>query len=150
MAKKKLRLGNALLCDYVGRGERNKHTLVNVYSGNVMFDALPADFGFGLYIEIEDEQPSGSPKEIEVSLRFDGEEFLHVKSPAKPGRGTMLLQMVQVRVEKNTTLDVVVSAPGYAETVALSKRFYAKEAVVTSPTVSQQPSARSQRGAPAS
>lgn len=62
---------------------------------------------------------------MRMSLRLDGVEFLEVglDRPAG-GQGAIVFPMVQTRVEKNATFDVVLRADGYADTVAISKRFF--------------------------
>jgi hypothetical protein len=122
--KPKIRLGNALLCEYAARGNRNKYTLVNVYSGNVVFDVLPAPFGFGLFIEIMGEQGPNKLGHVTVSIRLNGDEMLSVGAEQPEGQGALVLTQIQSQVTENSTLEVVLSAEGFADTVALTKRFY--------------------------
>lgn len=124
MAKKRIKFGNTILCDYVGRGNRNKHVLVNVYSGNVRFDVLPSEFTFGLYIEL----PAQGLTQVTVSLRLDGVEFMAVKAESDESRdGTIIMPLVQIGVERPATLTVVISADGFASATALTKRLYSAE-----------------------
>lgn len=49
---KSAKIGNALLCEYVAKGDGGKNTLVNVFAGNILVSEFPARLMFGLYFEI--------------------------------------------------------------------------------------------------
>lgn len=124
MGKKRIQVGNALLCEYATQGNRNKHVLVNVYSGNVRFASMPADFSFGLYIEV----PAQELHRVNVSVRLDGKEFLGVQTESDAGKdGTIVIQMVPLHVEEPATLTVVLEAEGRASTTVINKRLYVSD-----------------------
>lgn len=143
---KKIRVGNAMLCEYVTRGSLNKHILVNAYSGNVVFKALPREFGFGLYIEVLGEQEFSA---LAMSIRLSGTEIasLSAEPPDTEGFGTLIVPMIQTRIEAPTTLEVYLSAPRYATTLALSKRLYVAPGPDASTRQNASPLPSSRRGA---
>ncbi|MBN9308226.1 hypothetical protein, partial [Devosia sp.] len=58
---KKLKFLNAILCEHVVAGANKKHTLINVFGGNIIVEQLPATLTFGLYVEMA----AGSPPEMD-------------------------------------------------------------------------------------
>ncbi|MEX0827592.1 MAG: hypothetical protein WD005_01435 [Haliea sp.] len=121
MGKKRIKFGNALLCEYATQGNRNKHMLINVYSGNVRFDALPADFSCGIYVEL----PAQDLKTVDVLVRLDREEILRAAVEAEAGKdGTIVIRMLAMEIDKPATLTVSLEAPDKVSTTVISKRLY--------------------------
>lgn len=127
---KSIRFGNSLLCEHVVRGEHNKQTLVNVYTGDIVVSAMPAKLYFGLYLEVIPDQDSellrmslelviGRTTVVQVPM-----EFMNVKklSPA-----SVVLPIFELGTDVDTTIKVVLSQDGYKDTVAMTKRVFKGE-----------------------
>ncbi|WP_026379030.1 hypothetical protein [Afifella pfennigii] len=121
-----LKFANAILCEYAARGDRKKHTLVNIYSGDVVVRSFPARLQFGIYAEFVPQ----SEETIELSLDVVlGEQRLATIEVGvtnhKAGLPTpILVSSMQVNVEKEARLELVARRPGYRKTVVLSKRIF--------------------------
>ena len=86
------RTGMVALCDYASKGERNKHTLVNVYSGDVIVGSFPAQLHFGFYAEIFPEGDAAGP--VTISVIYGPEklgEFTVEFADHVPGRPAVIL-----------------------------------------------------------
>jgi hypothetical protein len=122
---KKFKVGNALLADYVGQGNRNKHTLVNVYAGDVIVQKFPVDLAFGVYVELLLASTDGAPSEFEVELMFGGKPVLKAKGRVKvegSGKNTIfVIPMFQLTVENEGQLELKISAEGFNRTTLISK-----------------------------
>lgn len=120
---KKITIGNALLCEYVAQGSNNKHVLVNVFAGNVVVTAVPADIAFGLFIEAK--RPRGDDAFTpEFEVLVGGKILFDVKMDGIGSVGTtitFIIQQFQVRVESPCEFEVYVKAVGYQRTLALKK-----------------------------
>lgn len=120
----RLKFGNVLLCEHVVEGSRNKHTLVNVYSGDVIVSSMPAAMLFGIYMEYSAHK-SGNI-EISMDLRVGSKKLVTLKVGAndvqKGGSITFALPVFQVLVEEDTVLELIASTEGYQKTKVLSKK----------------------------
>ena len=119
-----INIGNAILCDYVSRGENNKHILVGVYSGDVLFVEFPPVSVFGLYLEYLIEGTERT--EIKFSIRLNGDlvgEAVAEYEPTDFAQYTVfaLQQFPLPTLTTDSTLDVSLSAPGFRTVRALQK-----------------------------
>lgn len=126
---KKLNIGNALLAEFVTKGNRNKHVLVNVYSGDIIVREFPADLGFGLYIELLQANPEDVPSEFTMEMTFAGETI--VKADGRPADGaeiksnvTFTVSLLQFVANGPGQLEISISAKGFKKAMAISKRIY--------------------------
>ena len=119
---KKLKVGNAILCEYVAMGANNKHILINVFSGDVIVQEMPADLRFGLYVELARPQSPHTEK-FTFQILVNGEvkiggEFEMVDDTTV---GIVMLQQFPLRILVPSTINLVLTAEGYAKATALSK-----------------------------
>jgi hypothetical protein len=118
-----IKIGNAILCDYVASGENNKKILLNVYSGDVLFVQFPPMVLMGLYIEYFLETDEVVPVAFEV--RSNGSVMLEAGAefgpPVGDQYGVFALQQFPLTLTSDTTLEVWLSAPGYRAVKALQK-----------------------------
>lgn len=123
---KTLKFANAVLCEYVAKGAGNKHTLVNVYSGDVIASEIPANLVFGIYLEYLPEPDEVPSMGIEVKLGDDVLATLPVKVlPTQEGKPlNLVLQSIGINVQADTVFEVIATAEGRRRTVVLSKRIY--------------------------
>lgn len=125
---KKIQIGNALLAEYVGQGNRNKHTLVNVYSGDIIVKEIPAELAFGLYIEMLRPALDSVPEEFDLTLNFDSKTVfkatarMSFKDDSKTA--VFMIPMFQLPVPNDGQLEVVIVAKGFQKATVISKRIY--------------------------
>jgi hypothetical protein len=120
---KKLKVLNAILCDYVGQGANNKHMLVNAIAGNVYVQSVPVDVGFGLYIEFE--LGDSRPEKLFFEVTLDGERLMHgegilatlgIDAPA-----SFVVPRFEFLLEKQTVFEVFIDVEGFQRTTAIRK-----------------------------
>lgn len=120
---KALRFRNALICEYVARGNGNRHTLVNVFSGNIVLPNMPSGLSIGLYAEYVPDP--GAPREvmIDVELRRKNVARLQVVIPhvAIVLPVTLALAALTFEVTGPGSLSFVASAEGYRRTTVVTK-----------------------------
>lgn len=148
---KRLRVGNAMLCEHVVPGANNKHSIINLYSGDVIiWSSLPTAIMFGLYVEFLDDLPGI----LDVEMRLDGKMFASFKAEFPVASGTpyiLTLPLFQLGVDRDLTFDVIAKAEGFAATKVISKRITQGQGPTPiSATGSWQPSEQSPPGAPPS
>lgn len=147
---KHLKFTNAVLCEHAVQGANNKPTLINVFAGDIIVAELPTILTFGLFIEMS----RGSPSHMRVEFQNNGQPFAALVTDFPETRkhdiGTLLVPLIQAKIEKEMTLSIVGSAEGFAETTFLKKRISKGDIVSTFPTASEPPSEQSRPDAPAS
>ena len=145
------RFGNVILCEHAVKGENNKHTLVGIFSGDVIVSAFPARLFFGLYIEHFAEL---NDPPIYLEIRLEGAAFAGLDlepTQTKPGApAIIMIPMFELGADKPITLDVISienrGSPSQTEHVVLSKRIIAGD--ITASAERRRPAARFQPGAP--
>lgn len=123
---KRIKIGNAVLCEHVVKGENNKHVLINTYGGDVIVSQMPAQLTFGVYLEIWPNEPGQMKLAFEIvknrkSLFKSEVEFPDV-DPKRPS--IIAVPLINMQIEKDLTFKIVVSGEGYNRTTAISKRIY--------------------------
>jgi hypothetical protein len=121
---KPLKIGQAVLCEYVAEGARGKHSLINVYTGDIRIKEMPATFPIGLYVEIipQPAQPSRFEVEVLVDDKLQGKlvgefgEFVENRS------ALIAVPQLPVTVTENGAIKIVVTAPGFKRTAAIEKQ----------------------------
>lgn len=123
---KKFRIGNSILAEYVTRGDRNKHMLVNVYSGDVIVPSFPADLGFGFYIDLLRPDPEALPDQFTMEFSYGGNPILRGQGsggdPPESPIVTFTVPHIQFVAQEPGQIELTLSAPGFQKTTALSKR----------------------------
>ena len=124
--KKPLKFENASLCEYVAKGSGNKHTLVNVFSGDVIVSEMPAQMTFGIYVELV---PEDIESPITIQITIDGNMIIELppvdaSELAQGRRMNIVVQSFPLRIDKDVTFEVIGSAPNRKRTTILSKRLY--------------------------
>ncbi|MGU3668201.1 hypothetical protein ACLBX9_28785 [Methylobacterium sp. A49B] len=122
MARKSVRLGNVLLCDYVARGENNKFVLVNAYSGDIVVQQFPASLPFGLYCEHLPDNVGHFELTLDIKisgqLLFSANVALRIFELAPQ---VIAIPNFLANIDSPSTIEVVITAEGYKDTVALLK-----------------------------
>lgn len=121
---KPLKVGQALICEYVAEGARGKHTLINVYTGDIRIKQMPATFPIGIFVEIIP-QPD-QPSEFEIEVLID--EKLHGKLVGEFGEfelgksALVAVPQLPITVKENSTVKIVATCPGFKRTTAIEKK----------------------------
>ena len=123
---KKIKVGAAVLADYVGQGAANKITIVNAFSGDVILPEMPCEVSFGLYIELRFDNV---PSSIDFELLLNGKRLAHGKAAGPPqafaNEATVIvIPLFPVKVTEDSKLEAFVSAAGYSRTLALAKKLF--------------------------
>lgn len=140
---KKIPFGNAILCDYVGRADGGKSTLVGAFSGNVVLEEAPANLVLGFYLELG---PFEQTQVITIQIRLNGtpvgvmeNEIERSEHPA-----VVAIQQFPLRIDGPSDLEILGRAGGFSQTY-----FIKKKVIAPSPSASPPPSLQSPTDAPA-
>ena len=129
--------GNVVLCDAVYfDSQSGKAVLAGVYSGDIVFPALPATGRFALLIDTFPDRTG----EFEIDLQFNvggkhvGGAKVHLIAAAKGAVASMLIPPFDLPVEKAGTLQITSVVPGDKPQIILKKN------IIQNPIASQMPS----------
>lgn len=61
------KINNAIACEHLIQGQGNKHTLINIYAGDILVENFPARINLSLYFEIDPHVFGIIPLSIKVS-----------------------------------------------------------------------------------
>ena len=120
---RKLNFGSVLLADYVAQGHANKITIVNAYSGDVILNQMPSTVGFGIYLELNFREGI-APESLGFEIVLDDKKVVAGRAAGAIGSGdpaTIAIPYFSCTVERETFLELYVTADGYARTRALRK-----------------------------
>jgi hypothetical protein len=139
---KKVKIGNAVLCEHVAQGANNKHILINTYSGDIIVQSFPANIPLGFYIEME--MPDAAPREIDVDLVYGGKTRVIAKATVSGmgGMGVLAIPLVPFTLERPGKFEVYISAYGVARTIAIRKNI-SQGNVARASNAPRRPSGRS-------
>lgn len=123
---KSLKFGNVIVCEYASKGERNKFTLVNIFSGDIIVAEFPANLHLGLYLEYYPDFEGESDLSLDINLDEDTLATMTAQTKdAIPGTsGVIIIPAIQLGIERDLTLNVVASKKGYKKVTVVSKRIY--------------------------
>jgi hypothetical protein len=138
MAKKPIKVTSAILCEYVAQGSFNKHTLVNVFSGDVVAREFPVEIPFGIFLILDDVDI----KLLKMELLVNGESvFIGEADGPFRGSGPLAIASFKVKVkEPDAIMELVLSSDDHKKTVAISKKILQGEITYAPPTSSKLPS----------
>ena len=130
----KIKVGNALLCEFIAEGVNGKHTLVNAYSGDILMKDMPAAIPIAFYIEIIPDTTKSTDVELRVML---GNKTIAIAGATMDfNAGEMCLIAIPtsiINIEKNSVLKVTMSAEDI-KPLTLISRSINKGTRPTSPT----------------
>lgn len=147
----KLKFKNSIICDYASVAQGKKHTLVNVYSGDIILSRIPSKIRLAFYSEFIFQEKG----EIELTFEFFQGKKSFAKANAKLSGGAVgqvgviLVNSFEVEVKRDGFLKIVAWREGYEKTTLLNKKIYGRTNP-GHPTASQPPSEQSPPDAPAS
>jgi hypothetical protein len=128
------RFQTAVLCEFITRDISNKHSLIGVFSGDIIVSEMPATLRLALYLEVF---PSSTGLH-EISLKFNlgGKTIAEataqsdVQEKEKPI--ILVLFPVDIGVDQDTVLTLEAATTGNKSTTIIEKKIYKGE--VTPPT----------------
>jgi hypothetical protein len=121
---KPLKFGNVLVCEFATNGENNKHTLVNIFHGDIILAEIPTILSLAFYFEVI----PGKAGEHAISFDFMVDDrklatlqaFFSSTNPEEPA--PLIIQRFEFPVEKDCTLSVLASASEiHAQRIILRK-----------------------------
>ena len=122
-----VRVRNCLLCEHVSRSDGNRHTLVNVYSGDVVVAHMPTQLQFGLYMELE-----GTPQyqgAFSLEIRWLKRTYLKatatVDARSTENNAVIALPSFLLPVDRDGVLQMFFWGDGLPRRKILSKKIYA-------------------------
>lgn len=120
---KRIKTGNVVACEYVALGSYSKHTLINVYTGDIAVREFPATFPLAFFIEIIPHE--GMPQEIKIQIKqgrkTSAELVVNFKFElGKPA--LMILPQILLTFPNDTVVQVVGSGDGLKPTVLATKK----------------------------
>lgn len=118
----KIRVANALACEFTAEGVRNKHTAVNIYTGDILVNAFPAQIAMAFYIELMPDF-TGTPMG-KVSIMFGNALLASLEAQftfQQRNPNILLLPQAMVKMPKAGKVRIVVEIEGQKPFTALSK-----------------------------
>ena len=124
---KKLKIGNALIADYVAEGLGGKYTIVNAIGGDVKVQAFPTAVSFGLLAEIIIQE--GQPSAIDIDVRINGKRLLGGNGEISDAHvvgetATLSIAHFTFPLKEEAVLELYFSAEGFQRTLAMRKRIF--------------------------
>jgi hypothetical protein len=123
---KQLQFGNVVLCEYVAKGDRNKHTLVNVYTGDIIVATLPARLHLGLYAEYLPDSDVDVAMTLEFQINSRGFANIEIAgTKSSKGKVTIVaIPAMELGIDQDVTLEVFAQRKGYKRTLMTAKRIF--------------------------
>lgn len=119
---KQFKTANAVACEYVALGSNNKHTLVNVYGGDIIVREFPARVPLAFYIEILPDRGMPSRAKLQVLQNKKLRAEIDAEFEFEPGKlAAIILPQLPYVISKDTTVRVVAECEGYSRTTLLKK-----------------------------
>jgi hypothetical protein len=118
----KLKLGNAIVCEFIAQGINNKHSIINNYAGNIFVAEFPANVSLAFYIELFADFTATLKGSITVSLDKKKIASLDAEFEFKEGIPNIVVApTASILIEKQSTLNLVVSIAGHKPIKAINK-----------------------------
>ena len=123
---KPIKVTNKLLCELVSPSNNNKHTLVNVYSGDIIVSDMPSHLQLGLYIEAA--VSSEYQGTLQLEIRWLRKAIIRgetkVVGKASEGTAVIVLPSFNLPLDRDGVLDVFFSGDGIRRQKLMSKKIY--------------------------
>lgn len=119
----KFSVETAVLCEHLVPGLNNKHTLINMYPGNILVAEFPARIPISIYVELKPKVFGTFP--LELKLYIGKKEAMTGGAEALFERGKTALVAIPtglVLFEKPTTLKFTLACGDEKPTTVIQKR----------------------------
>lgn len=139
---------NIVLCDLIIRDVSNKHSLIGVYSGDILTSEMPARLRLALYTEFL--PPEDGEFSIQIDIKLEGKRFargeVEVKDAVAGVAAGIALSGFELRTDVPVQLDVTATVNGSKPQFILKKKIMKNPATSPSapspPTTQPPPSVR--------
>lgn len=128
---KSLKFGNCIVCEYIAKGEKNKHILINAFSGDIIVADFPALLRIALYVEFF----PPIKEQIETIFEMQLNQEIIAKLVAKTSAtelgipGVIEVPAMELSIGKDALFSVFAHCQGYKRTKVISKKIYKDSAV---------------------
>lgn len=120
---KRLKIGNVLACEYAALGSHGKHTLINLYAGDIVVREFPATFPLAFYIEIFPQADTPQRLNIIISQGRQKRAEVAAEFAFEPSKvGVIVLPQLPLTFSKNGEFRVVITGEGLIPTTVLKKK----------------------------
>lgn len=117
---------NVLLSEYVVVGQGNKHTLINVYSGDVVVQSFPARLMFAVYAEYK--SLTTSPYSLLIQVKVDKKVHAKLRANVEPAGdglvGILAIPGLDLTVDRDVVLEVTVTPDNERAVSLFRKRIF--------------------------
>lgn len=120
---KRLKVRNALACEYVAQGHNRKHSLINTYGDKVLVQSFPALIPLSFYIEIE--VVEGMKGNVEFEIYENKKSKAKIEAGFEPVVGSLLtinIPQLPYNLDNPTNIKVVARCDGFADTALITQR----------------------------
>jgi hypothetical protein len=120
---KRIKARTAIACEYVSQTGYGKHTLVNVFGGDILVKQFPATFPIAFYAELV--VPDDQLKELTVEVFIGRKRLAKIAAEIDVTQGRELVlpfPALPFTLKADSVVRLVVSAPGCARTTLLQKK----------------------------
>jgi hypothetical protein len=128
---KNYKLGNVIVCEHIVQGLNNKHTLINIYSGDILLQEFPANLLLGFYTEF---LPSDSGNaSLELSISLGKKEVIRGEAEVKFEKGKpalLVLPATPFKIENACKMRVMVAVNGDKPICIVQKSISLNNAII--------------------
>jgi hypothetical protein len=118
----KLKLGNAIVCEFVAQGVNNKHSIINNYAGDIFVSEFPARISLAFYLELFADFTETLEGSISVYLGKKKIAGLTVEFEFKEGMPNIVVApSASISIDKACSLSLIVSVNGHKPIKAINK-----------------------------
>ena len=119
------KIENAILCEHLVPGLNNKHTLINMYAGNIMVKEFPAQIPVAIYIELEPKKFGQIPLEVKLYLgRKEAMAGVAVAIFEKNKLSVVAIPTGFIGLDKDTTVKITVATNGERPVTVIQKKVF--------------------------
>ena len=120
---KSVKTGPAIACEYVAAGANAKHTLVNVYTGDILVPEFPARIPMAFYVEIIPDKDFPRDLRLQILQNKKVSADLAAQFDYEEGKVALVtLPQMAVSLTKETEIRLVVSGEGLRPTTLVKKK----------------------------
>jgi hypothetical protein len=128
----KLKLGNAIVCEFVAQGVNNKHSIINNYAGDIFVGEFPTRLPLAFYVELVADFTKTVEGSISVLLGRKKIAGLAAEFDFVEGIPNILVApTASILIEKSCTLRLTVDIAGHKPIVAIRKQINLNPKLVT-------------------
>lgn len=127
----KIKLGNAIVCEFIVQGLHGKVTLINNYSGDIFVSNVPAQMPLAFYVELFSDQTETRNGNISLYLnkkKIANMEASFVFVDSQPN--VVLSPTAFITIDEPCTLKMVINVDGLKPVTAITKLIKVNEALL--------------------